>query len=218
MSTDDRGDDPSIGAIVERLSNPGWAVVQDFLPAAEVDELAAECQRLWEEGELRHAGVGTGAERTVRPEIRSDRVLWLTEEVTTEPVRRYLGRIEALRRELNRHLYLGLFDFEAHFTVYPPGAFYRKHLDRFRTVPQRTVSAILYLNRDWTPQDGGQLRIYLDPETTGDAEGAGEGGATVDVVPRAGTLAIFLSERFWHEVLPAERERMSVTGWLKTRA
>lgn len=225
MSGVDPTADPAVETIVERLADPGWAVVQGFLPAVETDQLARECRRLWEDGQFRHAGVGTGAGRRIRSEVRSDRVLWLTADVTSAAVRRYLERIETLRREINRALYLGLFEFEAHLTVYPPGAYYRRHLDRFRTAPQRTVSAILYLNRHWTPEDGGQLRIELGPDGrgTGEEESAddgrddAEGGATVDVVPRGGTLAIFHSARFWHQVLPAERERMSITGWLKTR-
>jgi SM-20-related protein len=40
----------------------------------------------------------------------------------------------------------------------------------------------------------------------------------VDVAPRGGTLVAFLSGTFHHEVLPATRERLSVTGWLKVRS
>ena len=27
----------------------------------------------------------------------------------------------------------------------------------------RTVTCVLYLNRDWTPRDGGELLLYTDP-------------------------------------------------------
>jgi len=37
------------------------------------------------------------------------------------------------------------------------------------------------------------------------------------VHPTGGTLVLFLSERFAHEVLPAKRERLSLTGWFKSR-
>ena len=52
------------------------------------------------------------------------------------------------------------------------------------------------------------LRLYLD-----DADSA----HFIDIAPVAGTLVTFLSSRFWHEVLPARRVRMSLTGWYKTR-
>jgi Predicted proline hydroxylase len=35
------------------------------------------------------------------------------------------------------------------------------------------------------------------------------------VVPQMGTLAVFLSERFPHEVLPARADRYSIAGWFR---
>ena len=40
----------------------------------------------------------------------------------------------------------------------------------------------------------------------------------LDVEPTGGTMVAFLSGRFHHEVLEAKRERMSLTGWFKTRS
>ena len=64
---------------------------------------------------------------------------------------------------------------------------------------------MLYLNESWSAGDGGALRLHLP---------AGQ----QDVLPRAGTLVAFLSGRFEHEVLPARRERLSLTGWFTRRA
>jgi SM-20-related protein len=102
-------------------------------------------------------------------------------------------------------LYLGLEDFESHFALYPPGAFYLKHLDRFRDNDRRTVSAVLYLNQDWQAEQGGALRLYLAD------------GETRDVLPQAGSLLVFLSADMPHEVLPATRDRLSLTGWFRRR-
>ncbi len=207
------GDTPdrAVTAIVDGLATRGWAVDEAFLPPEEVVRLAAESRALWEDGDFRQAAVGVGAERLIRPEIRRDHVLWLTPEDATPAQRRYFARVEALRQAANAALFLGLFDFEAHLTVYPSGAFYRRHLDRFRAVAARTVSLILYLNEDWPDDAGGALRLSLD-----ELDEAGE-GPTRDIPPRGGTLVAFLSDRFYHEVLPATRERLSLTGWLKTR-
>ena len=109
----------------------------------------------------------------------------------------------------SRSLYLGLTEIESHFTIYPPGAFYRKHLDRFRGSEQRQVSSILYLNQGWSPEHGGQLRLYLDEAND---------ATYLDIEPTGGTLVLFLSGRFWPAVLPATRPRMSLTGWFRTRA
>ena len=42
-------------------------------------------------------------------------------------------------------------------------------------------------------------------------------GRELDVLPEAGTLVVFLSADLPHEVLPATRERLSLTGWLRRR-
>jgi SM-20-related protein len=192
--------------IVERLAGPGWAVCPEFLDLQTLTRLAAEARQLWQEGEFRHARVGIGASRQLRPEIRSDRVLWLDPSQASPALADYFSRLEQLRLALNETLFLGLFGFEAHLTVYPAGSFYRRHLDQFRGAGHRIVSCILYLNDDWSASDGGQLRLYLP-----------DNGGSVDVLPEGGKLVVFLSESMEHEVLPASRERFSLTGWLRLR-
>jgi SM-20-related protein len=117
--------------------------------------------------------------------------------------------LEALRLALNNTLWLGLFSFDAHYALYPPGAFYRRHRDQFRgsaaSSDVRVISCAIYLNENWTLADGGALRIY-------------DGQRAREVPPAAGTLVCFLSERFEHEVLPATRERLALTGWFRRRA
>ncbi|MCA1806093.1 MAG: 2OG-Fe(II) oxygenase, partial [Xanthomonadaceae bacterium] len=144
----------------------------------------------------------------LRPDIRNDQVHWLGEAPETAAQRAYFATLESLRLAINRHLYLGLFRFEGHMALYPPGSFYRKHLDQFRGATHRKVSVILYLNPAWGPGDGGALRLYL--------AAAGEGEYR-DIAPQGGTLACFLSDRFHHEVLPTQRERRSLTGWFRVR-
>ncbi|HET9475715.1 MAG TPA: 2OG-Fe(II) oxygenase [Steroidobacteraceae bacterium] len=100
----------------------------------------------------------------------------------------------------------GLEDFQGHFALYPSGAAYARHFDRLAGTDVRAISSVLYLNDDWVAEDGGVLRIY-----TG-------GGASQDVLPVGGRLVAFLSERFEHEVLPAQRERLSFTGWYRRRS
>ena len=60
---------------------------------------------------------------------------------------------------------------------------------------------ICYLNPDWKPEEGGQLRMYLEE-------------AQLDTLPLAGRLVCFRSDQIEHEVLPATRERLSLTGWM----
>jgi len=41
--------------------------------------------------------------------------------------------------------------------------------------------------------------------------------SALQISPEGGTLVAFLSGRFEHEVLPATRERYSLTGWFRRR-
>ena len=142
-------------------------------------------------------------------EERGDQIQWLEPESASDAQRDALARFDALRLGLNRELQLGLFEFECHFARYPPGAGYRPHRDQHRGSDARVLSCVLYLNRDWKAEDEGQLRLYMDKPASGEYS---------DVPPEGGTLACFLSDRFWHEVLPARRERLSLTGWFRRRS
>jgi SM-20-related protein len=211
-------DDPPAAAfptapetVAAALAERGYAVVPGFLAEGAARALREELAALGGSGALRGASVGRGEDRRVRSEIRGDETLWLDPSSPTVAQRPYWTAMEGLRDELNRELFLGLGEIEAHYARYPAGAFYKPHLDCHRDGSDRVVSAILYLNSAWEEKDGGELRLYTDPST-------GTAGPRLDVVPRSGTLALFLSADFWHEVLPARRERLSVTGWLRRRA
>lgn len=197
-------DHPLLLRIVDDLAACGWSQQNIFLPEALTLELAAECRRRATEGELAPAAVGRGPTQEVREGIRGDHIQWL-EPGQAEPCDRYLAVMESLREALNRGLFLGLEDFESHFALYPPGAFYRRHVDRFRDDDRRTVSAVIYLNQEWEPEQGGQLRMFLAQEVEH------------DVLPVGGCLVVFLSGELPHEVLPATRDRLSVTGWFRRR-
>lgn len=145
--------------------------------------------------------------------MRGDRTLWLDPNSAEAAHRSLAEAMETLRLALNEGLQLGLFSFEAHYALYPPGASYRRHRDAFHdagaTADARVISCALYLNSGWAPEDGGALRIH---------DGIYGDQRAHDVLPVSGTLACFLSQRFEHEVLPAKRDRLAVTGWFRRRA
>lgn len=191
-------------ALIDDLAEHGWAIQPAALPADLTAALAAECRARQQNGALQPAGVGRAAAQAVNTTVRGDQIEWL-EAAQSPACARYLGLLDELRVSLNRALYLGLEDYEGHFALYPPGAFYQKHLDRFRDDDKRSVSAVFYLNDDWLPEQGGALRLYL------------EAGRELDVYPQAGTLLLFMSADWPHAVLPATRERLSLTGWFRRR-
>jgi SM-20-related protein len=200
---------PVLDAIAADLARQAWSVQPGFLDPAAAARLRDRALDWWREGEFRPAAVGRGPARRRDETIRTDHVRWLDFSTGGRFSDIYDAWYEPLRLALNRTLFLGLFDLEAHVTVYPPGSFYVRHLDRFRDASHRTVSAILYLNDGWTARDGGALRLFLP----------GPDGAETahDVLPEAGTLVTFLSAAIPHEVLPTRRERLSFTGWFCTR-
>ncbi len=153
---------------------------------------------------MRPARIGRGEQLKVVPEVRGDFIAWLSQP-ERDAEQMLLGKLEELRAALNRALMAGLADFQGHFALYPSGAVYARHFDRLVGTDMRAISAALYLNDNWQPEDGGQLRIY-----TG-------GGASHDVIPQGGRLVAFQSDRFEHEVMPARRERLSFTGWFRRR-
>lgn len=194
----------TLNPLLDDLAEQGWAIATNALPADLTLELAQECRACANQGGLQPAGVGRGSAHGVQEGVRGDHIQWL-EPGQCAAGDRYLAMLDDLRGQLNQALYLGLEDYEGHFALYPPGTFYQKHLDRFRDDDRRAVSAVFYLNSDWLPEQGGALRLYLAD------------GRELDVLPEAGTLVVFLSADLPHEVLPATRERLSLTGWLRRR-
>ena len=194
----------TLDQLLDDLAEQGWAIVANALTVDLTLELAQECRARANQGALQPAGVGRGSAHGVQEGVRGDHIQWL-EPGQCAAGDRYLAMLDDLRGQLNQALYLGLEDYEGHFALYPPGTFYQKHLDRFRDDDRRAVSAVFYLNSDWLPEQGGALRLYLAD------------GRELDVLPEAGTLVLFLSADLPHEVLPATRERLSLTGWLRRR-
>ncbi len=193
--------------LCDSLAHDALAIVPGFMSAKAIMALAAEARLRDTAGEFRAAGVGRGAARTARSDIRGDRTLWLDERVPAVAERAFWQCVRSLRVMLNRTLFMAVSEFECHYAIYPPGASYVRHRDQFRgAAPSgtRVLSLVLYLNDDWKMSDGGALRIYCDRPR--------------EVMPTGGTLVCFLSERFEHEVLPATRERLSIAGWFRRRS
>lgn len=189
-----------VGGLVER----GFAVEPHFVRPALVRALRREAQLRQTRGEFRAAAIGRDRLHRQHRQIRSDHTCWLDGSSLAQC--RLLEQLEQLRQLVNRELFLGLFDYEAHFAHYAPGACYRRHLDAFNGDNPRVLSTVIYLNPGWTPADGGMLRLWPEPDAV---------TPVLDVAPRAGTLVCFLSERIPHEVLPARAARFSIAGWYR---
>jgi SM-20-related protein len=189
-------------SIQDDLAAKGWSVQTDYFPPDLIAALWRELDTRRGEGVLTPAGIGRGAGRRVQPDIRKDHTLWLDGESAAQ--NEYLRLMDALRIQLNQSLFLGLNEFEAHYAHYPPGGFYKKHVDALRGERNRVVSTVTYLTPGWRGADEGHLVLYSHDERE-----------LTRILPAAGTLAIFMSEDIPHEVLPPRRERCSIAGWFR---
>jgi SM-20-related protein len=189
---------------IDHLAAHGYVIVPNFLPRSQCLELFHYAQQLPSQA-WQQAGIGRADHYTTNTAVRQDKIRWLCAQEPLENA--YLIMMDQLRVQLNRELFMGLFDYECHLAHYPPGAFYRKHLDAFKGRSNRILTTVFYLNPQWQENDGGQLVIYGD-----------KGEVLEAVLPEAGKLVVFLSDVFIHEVLAGNRDRFSITGWYRLNA
>jgi len=194
----------SIEEIAQQLGKVGYIVLQDPQLRALARRLLGRCQND-AVARFHPAGIGRGAAHQRIDSIRGDLISWF--DATDRTDRAYLAWMEELRRGLNAALFLGLFDYECHYAIYGAGAGYAKHSDVLNGARNRILSTVLYLNEGWQEGDGGQLRLF---------DRAGE-GVLATIQPVFGTMVIFLSEVFPHQVLTATRQRHSIAGWFRGR-
>lgn len=193
-------------SLFEHLSQHEWACSTSLLPPSLVQALSEEAQQLYARGLFTVAHVGQGQQQQQLSSIRKTHLHWFDPKQLSPVQAEYWQHIEAIRHKLNGSFFLNLHDFECHYTIYPPGAFYRRHLDQFRRDQRRQLSFILYLNANWKPEDGGVLRIYLPSEEF------------VDITPNLGHFVLFRSQSLEHEVLPTQNIRYGIVGWMRTRS
>jgi SM-20-related protein len=191
------------------LETEGYFVWDAFLSAKEVSDIRADYQMLFEVQAFRSAGTGNAlVSSDLNQSIRRDKTYWLDPEVLSAAQSVFWEKLEALKKEINERFFLGLWNLEGHYSHYPVGGYYQKHLDRFHSDDRRVISMVIYLNETWAPADGGELRIHF----------SGDKLKTLDVAPIAGRLVCFLSEKILHEVLVTQKVRMSFAGWWTRRA
>lgn len=185
----------------DTLAENDFVVVDDFLP----DVLLKEVLHFFteQETEFRPAKIGQAHLEQRIPEIRSDMTYWLDKQ-RDQKLQVFFELIEELMEKLKRELFLSLQGYEFHFALYPPGGFYKPHLDQFDARSNRMISFIIYLNSNWQAGDGGELRIHKKERK-------------IDIEPIMNRAVLFRSDTVLHEVLSATKPRRSLTGWLLKR-
>jgi SM-20-related protein len=190
--------------LIDQVVDKGYAVGDGFLKEETLNALFNQLQQLREEDALKAAGIGQLIEREVIQSIRGDQIHWISKKSSNTFEQLFNRQVEAFSAYLNRSCFLSLNDYEFHYTCYPAGTFYKKHIDRFQSDRSRILSLILYLNKDWEKSDGGEIAVYPNDE------------APQIIEPQWGRVVCFKSDELAHEVLPTQVNRYSVTGWLKS--
>ncbi len=149
------------------------------------------------------AGIGNNEIKDANQQMRSDKIYWLDKKHDNAFENEFLQHAENFIERLNNTCYAGINAYEFHYAVYEEGSFYKRHKDQFKNNDNRKFSLITYLNEDWLATDGGQLQVY-------------QNDTMQQIQPRSQTAVLFKSDETEHEVIQANRSRMSITGWLKT--
>jgi SM-20-related protein len=177
-------------------------IAENFLSVSLAAHLKDNLIGLFENKKLLSAGVGNDAVVNQDKLIRSDVIYWLDRKHQNQYENDFFDLMDQFVIYLNRTCYTGITGYEFHYTLYESGTFYKKHIDQFQNNGSRQYSMIMYLNTDWKVADGGELRIYhVDEEQ--------------NISPNNGKSVFFKSSDLAHEVLLTNKQRMSITGWLK---
>ena len=143
--------------------------------------------------------------RAVREDVRGDRIGWLDEST---PGRRSACSSPRSKRCASRSIassYSGSGATRATTRSIRPGRTTRGIAILSATTTRACCRSSSISTTRGRRDDGGALRIHA------------LAGMRRDVLPEGGTLVAFLAAEFEHEVLPATRPRLAVTGWFRTR-
>jgi SM-20-related protein len=187
--------------IIEQIIENGFGILDNFILEEEIKLLNDSFSEHYNKNKFKEAGISKDG--SIIKNIRGDKILWLEKETANAVEWAFLEKLESFIQYLNRTCFLGLKNYEIHYASYPIGTFYKRHLDKFRSDSGRKLSFICYINPNWQADNGGELVLFLK-------EGEKK------VLPLGGRLVCFESDKIEHEVLPANQERRSITGWLKT--
>lgn len=202
-------ENPLYERIINDLMDQQYSVVDDFFSQEAVQILRNALLEKYETDQFKKAAIGNGGNSLIEMAIRGDCILWMDEEVEETAAKLFFHRINDLANYLNKTCFLGIMYREFHYALYPEGTFYKRHLDTFQNDDRRKLSMVCYLNdTNWQPVDKGELVLYTR-----------ENGIELskNIQPLSGRMVIFESQVLEHEVKPAKRDRLSITGWLKTR-
>ncbi len=188
--------------LIDSFINDKVGIAEDFLSESLAAHLTGNLKTLFAENLLQPAGTGNNTLVEHDRLFRSDIIYWLDRKHNNLHENDFFDLIDQFVTYLNATCYTGITGYEFHYALYEKGSFYKKHIDQFRNNSSRKYSLIIYLNEDWQEIDGGELCIH-------------DAGTIQTITPNNGKSVFFKSSELEHEVLLANKPRLSITGWLK---
>lgn len=177
-------------------------ITENFLSEALAANLKSNLLTLYQNKLMNSAGIGNAVLQDHNKLIRSDQIYWLDRKHNDAFENDFFDLMDSFVLHLNSTCYTGITGYEFHYALYEEGSFYKKHIDQFQNNGSRQYSMIMYLNVGWVIADGGELCIHHHDHLQ-------------NISPISGKSIFFKSSELEHEVLLANKARMSITGWLK---
>ncbi|MEC4003362.1 2OG-Fe(II) oxygenase [Flavobacterium sp. SUN052] len=194
--------DASFETLITSFIENNVGIADDFLSDDLCQHLKQNMLTLNESHQMKAAGVGNDSKMIYDNTIRNDKIYWLDRKHNNEFENAFFDKMDAFVAHLNQSCFTNIKSYEFHYSLYEVGSFYKPHFDQFEDDAKRQFSMISYLNPNWKPTDGGELKIYQTNNNQ-------------TIAPTQGKTVFFKSQDLEHEVLVTNERRFSVTGWLK---
>lgn len=204
---------------LQELRDKKYVVIPNFLPPTLEDDLRTDVANLRRASKFNVAKIGQDSTNALNTQIRVAETCFIGPgrypDVPAAARKELCATLDQARQDIATFFAQPLDQqlTELLYAYYPQGGFYRRHRDAIPGSASvlREFSLLLYLNKDWTDQDGGQLRMHFDGG--GDELPEGMEPNFMDVTPDGGTLVLFESDAIPHEVIDTQKERIAVIGW-----
>lgn len=187
--------------IFDKMAQQDYVVLDNFLEVQTIQRTMDFFRNKEDEDVFKKAAIGSSGNELIIHEVRGDYTFWMDKNRDAE-LSDLFEVLDQVKFWINRMCFLSLSDYEFHLALYPKGSFYKRHLDQFAGRNNRMISVIIYLNKNWKNGDGGELRIYPEENDS------------LDIQPLYNRCVLFRSDTLEHEVLKANKDRKSVTGWM----
>jgi SM-20-related protein len=189
-------------ALIDGYANNKIGISENFISKPLAKALQENLKLLYGKEKMNDSKVGQGNNRMANNTIRNDKIYWLDRIHENTSENSFFDLIDSFVLYLNKTCFTSIKSYEFHYAIYEKGSFYKRHIDQFKSESNRQFTMIFYLNENWLQGDGGELCIYKNE--------VGE-----FITPIMGKNVFFKSSELEHEVIVCQKQRMSITGWLR---